>query len=428
MVLYGLTSYAQVRIEVVPPFIEGGGSPSWNENRNTPNSVSEDVFELKNGSTIRGNLESFSSGVYFVNIGGITKSIPENSILKINGQFLSSVRATVPDKMTAEVKVVKLDYKSINLLFDNYKGNPNRAILKNNRLTFDNDEFVGYYKINNNNDYYIRKANGVIGRNYGLISNIVAEANQEYREVISAIPLKIDSNGVYCFVAIDDGNNRYRFSKNNTDVYFYRFGAKNLEGPVAKCDNSFGGADKCEYFCIIDELGFPEIAMFTGSKRYPFYWDSVNNLTFYKSVQMNNGLFALKKRFSYTIRKNSEAKDYNGYISPNNGISCPIIGYGHFFNKNKNNWIVAYFNSRTHKVTKKKDSELYIDIFDEDVSKGVVKSLNFIIPSVDVSGYGPKFFAANCIDIDRDGITELVFPGDYHNEATKESAIIVKLK
>jgi hypothetical protein len=131
LVLHGLTSYAQVRIEVVPPFIEGGGSPSWNENRNTPNSVSEDVFELKNGSIIRGNLESFSGGVYFVNIGGITKSIPENSILKINGQFLSSVKATVPDNMTAEVKVVKLDYNSLGLLFDKLQrdyNNPNKVI------------------------------------------------------------------------------------------------------------------------------------------------------------------------------------------------------------------------------------------------------------------------------------------------------------
>ena len=69
-----------------------------------------------------------------------------------------------------------------------------------------------------------------------------------------------------------------------------------------------------------------------------------------------------------------------------------------------------------------------IDIFDEDVTKGVVKSLNFIIPSVEYKGGTSNFFAARCIDIDRDGITELVFEGDYDNETTKNSAIIVKLK
>ncbi len=64
-------------------------------------------------------------------------------------------------------------------------------------------------------------------------------------------------------------------------------------------------------------------------------------------------------------------------------------------------------------------------------SKGVVKSFNFIIPPVQFKGsFGNNgnFFAAHCIDIDRDGITELVFEGDYDDESTKKAAIIVKLK
>ena len=396
-VLSGLTSYAQVRIEIVPPFIEGGGSPSWNENRNTPNSVSEDVFELKNGSTIRGNLESFSSGVYFVNIGGITKSIPENSILKINGQFLSSVRATVPDNMTADVKIVKLDINSFRLLFGGLQ-NTNRAILKNNKLIIDNDENVGYCNISENNEVVMKFKNGVW---------------QSSKKGI--FPLKVDSNGIFCLA-----NDSMTGDKKNTNVYYYRFGANNLEGPVGKCDNN-GGGGPFLYFARINSLGLTEIALPYG----------LDKILFCESIQTNNGFFSFKSKFSYLIRKRSDIKDYNGTISPRNGISVPIIGYGNFFNKNIKNWIVAYYNCRIQKVTKKKDSELYIDVFDENISKGVVKSFNFIIPPVSSKGsFGNNgnFFAAHCIDIDRDGITELVFEGDYDDESTKKAAIIVKLK
>ena len=122
LVLYGLTSFAQVRIEVVPPFIEGGGDARWENRNSVDTSIPEDVFELKNGCTIRGNLESFSGGVYFVNIGGILKSIPENTISKINGQVLSAVKATVPDSLIADVKVINQNLYSVinnNLFYTN---------------------------------------------------------------------------------------------------------------------------------------------------------------------------------------------------------------------------------------------------------------------------------------------------------------------
>ena len=417
MVLYGLTSYAQVRIEVVPPFIEGGGSPSWNENRNTPNSVSEDVFELKNGSIIRGNLESFSGGVYFVNIGGITKSIPENSILKINGQFLSSVKATVPDKMTAEIKVVKLDYNSLGLLFDKLQrdyNNPNKVILKNNKLQLDNDDYIGYYKIKGNNEYVIRKMNGTWFCTSGGAQNIIEkDSNSVFGNFY--LPLKVDSNGVYC-LAWDAKKDK------STNVYYYRYGANNLDGPVAKCDNSCGRFGL--YSAVINDIGLTTLAVCSWTIG-PHSVDSNKSITFYKSTQINNGLFSLKPKYTYECKKKSENENTNEYIYTNNGFRFPKIGYGHILNKSSNNWIVVYHNIRKHKVTQKKDSELYIDIFEEDVTKGVVKSLNLICPSISFDSNGYEAF---CMDIDRDGINELVFRGDSYDKSTENAAIIVKLK
>ncbi len=421
-------SFAQVRIEVVPPFIEGGGSPSWNENRNTPNSVSEDVFELKNGSTIRGNLESFSGGVYFVNIGGITKSIPENSILKINGQFLSSVKATVPDSMTADVKIVKLDNNSLNLLFNwGYKENPNRVILKNNKVALDNDIYKGYYKIKGNDDFVIRQVKGAITSVQGgfAYASLIGKDKNQFCRIsngnVTIIPLKIDSEGVYC-LASDLKKDK------NTNVYFYRYGASNLEGPVAKCDNSFDSAEKWYYYANINKLGLSEIALISylnyfskGRNNY-----KVNKLVFYKSFQMNNGLFSFKPKYTYDFRKSPDNENTNEYIYINNGIDrsdilINSIGYGHFFNKTSNNWVVVYSNIRTHKITQKTDSELYIDVFDEDVSKGVAKSLHLICPPISFE------YGALMVDIDGDGITEFVFK-EYNRTNPTYSAIIVKLK
>ena len=145
--------------------------------------------------------------------------------------------------MTAEIKVVKLDYKSLDLLFNKlslWEQNTNKAIIRNNKLSLDNDKYVGYYKINGNDDYYIRQFNGIVGggKADSFLGNIGFKDNESFERLINinSIPLKVDGNGVYCLAS-----NNGSYGKNDLDVYFYRYGAKNLDGPVGKCDKAVKG-------------------------------------------------------------------------------------------------------------------------------------------------------------------------------------------
>ena len=410
LVLCNLTSFAQVRIEVVPPFIEGGGDARWENRNSADSSISEDVFELKNGRTIRGNLESFSGGVYFVNIGGVLKSIPENTISKINGQALSAVKATVPDSVTADVKVIHQNIYS--LIKDSF--DIDLICLKNGKLRL-GDKLNRYYAINGNNNFAFFKRNGAIYRN-----DLIKKNKDEHLYDKFDIPIMIDANGVYCLKSRTF--NPISFEKYE-DVYYYRYGANNLEGPVAKCENPYLETIGYLHFSVIDNLGFPELAIISSGNRREY-----TKLIFYKSVRMNNGLFALKNKYSYDFRKKPDNEDTKNYGYINNGIEEPTVGYGSFFDSKKKNWIVIYHNTRCHRVTNKWDSELYIDVFDEDVSKGVAKSFHFIIPAVYFTngGYGNNS-SPICLDVDRDGITELFFQGDTHG-VEKPYCVIVKLK
>ena len=429
LVLFGSISFAQVRIEIMPPHttdINGSGRGSgWKaigSNDSSDNSIQEDVFELKNGSTIRGNLESFSGGTYFVNIGGILKAISEKSIYKINGELLSSVKTT-SDNPVFEVIVTKT--KDFSLVSSGLN-NQNRIRYLNNKLSLTNNENEGYYKFKdiNSDDFYIKTTNGEILLNPSPLKGV--------NPIIFGCPLKIDTNGIYVIPFTE-------MRKKYADVYFYIFGAKNLEGPVAKCDN------KCKIYpkhCwdfsgmgygrgiapTINNYGNTEIAMVKSYSN-----DLVREIAFFRTSQKNHGVFTLSSElYVYKVDYNSMEKD-NGYQYLNgNGNYGLKIGYGNFIDRKTKSWAILRWSNKYHKITNKRSSDLYIDILNEDVSKGIAKSFSInIVPSISnmsSCGINDRFCGA-IVDVDNDGLLDFVFPEDWYcNDDYSKSIVIVKLK
>ena len=359
LVLFGSISFAQVRIEIMPPHttdVNGSGRGSgWkaiSSNDSSDNSIQEDVFELKNGSTIRGNLESFSGGTYFVNIGGILKAIPEKSIYKINGELLSSVKTTA-DNPVFEVIVTNNTAR----IWDTKNGNRIRYL--NNKLSLTNNENEGYYKFKdiNSDDFYIKKTNGEILLNPSPYNGGIP--------IIFGCPLKIDNNGIYV-IPYTEMQNKY------ADVYFYRYGAKYLEGPVAKCENknkfingNYWSEDVIRY-CgggikgikgrlspIINNFGNTEIAMVKSYGN-----ELVREIAFYRTSQKNQGVFTLSSElYVYKVDYNSMEKD-NGYHYLNgNGNYGLKIGYGNFIDRKTKSWAILRWSNKYHKITQKHSTD-----------------------------------------------------------------------
>jgi hypothetical protein len=407
--ILAISAYAQVKIEIAPPStvdLNGSGMGSgWNStgsNGNSFQSLTEDVFELKNGSTIRGNLESFSGGVYFVNIGGVIKAIPENTISKINGQKFSRIKPTTPENTTAEVNVIQQRFS--NSLSGIY--NKNRLMLEDNKFEIDNDEEVGYFKTigENGKEFSLPLKNGILDFRYAIKNGLTPI-------------IKVDSEGIYGFSSIvydgaECNGSPIPSSRDNwekySDVYISRWGENNLDGPVAKCNNEFlsRGINDPLFFAI-DSFGFIEFAHFSLK---------ASKIEFYKSSQNNNGLFAFNRRkHNYQIRKLPDYDKRNYILKAHNYGSGVILGYGHFINNNINNWLVFYYISKYHVVTKKYTADVCIDILNDD--KSVFKNLKFSIPALSDS---PDFLI---VDVDRDGLLEILCEGEHRN-----NTIIIKLK
>ena len=433
LILCSSISFAQVRIQIVPPHTTdingsgmGGGWKANGTNGNSNQSIQEDVFELKNGSTIRGNLESFSSGVYFVNIGGILKSIPENTISKINGQLLSSVKATVPDNMNIELISFNdndVKYKVNGLFYP--ESSSNRLKLKNGKLYVIDDVNPEKTIIKNGNSKYdlLIDNSGCIKYPYRILKGYG-----------SGIPLKIDSEGIY-IIPSQERNNNY------ADVYFWRWGASNLDGPVAKCDNKCGrnnnswtGTDfgnaavgaSFYLYPIIKRNGNLEIAMIKGfcpNKPGNDFENQIGKLDFYLTSQRANGLFSISEcLYSYKINEDI-FKLEKGYERTGNGIfdGNVKVFYGNFLNVNFKNWAIVSWQGKWQSVTKKEITDVHIDLLNEDVSLGIVKSFDFSIPNCRQSCY--------MTDLENDGMMDLAFfASPWSNCESMNKIQIVKLK